>query len=318
MAAGRGDAFRPFRRAPGKASVVNDLVAQARGDVVVLTDANTFFEPGAVRALVTALWRHPTACAVVGCLELRSSAAGGNLDGTYWRYETWLKTLESHFGAVLGPTGPSTPSAARAIGRCRPAPSPWTTSSSRCSCDCTAAARSSSCPRLGRTRRRRRRSATSFVGAYASGPAIFKRCCGHGGCCCPQGDGGVLLLLAQSAEVARALAHADRLRRQPLPPRPPRLQVALSRSAGVLRSRRLAPVVWIAASAARYFVTLNAGLGVGFVRLVLGLQRPFWSTEPRSDAPGQLKTSTEFSEYPTRALASEASGGAAESRRNAA
>src|SRR2546430_3906946 len=93
----------PHRR--GKASVLNDLVERASGDVVVLTDANTFFYPDAVRALVTALWRHPTACAVVGRLDLRSPVATGNLDGTYWRYETWIKTLESHFGAVLGANG---------------------------------------------------------------------------------------------------------------------------------------------------------------------------------------------------------------------
>src|SRR3989441_570328 len=93
----------PHRR--GKASVLNDLVERASGDVVVLTDANPFFYPDAVRALVTALWRHPTACAVVGRLDLRSPVATGNLDGTYWRYETWIKTLESHFGAVLGANG---------------------------------------------------------------------------------------------------------------------------------------------------------------------------------------------------------------------
>src|SRR5437773_10239542 len=39
----------PHRR--GKASVLNDLVERASGDVVVLTDANTFFYPDAVRAL---------------------------------------------------------------------------------------------------------------------------------------------------------------------------------------------------------------------------------------------------------------------------
>src|SRR5206468_3929652 len=38
-------------------------------------------------------------------LDLRSPVATGNLDGTYWRYETWIKTLESHFGAVLGANG---------------------------------------------------------------------------------------------------------------------------------------------------------------------------------------------------------------------
>src|SRR5437588_312254 len=36
----------------GKASVVNDLTSLARGDIVVLTDANTFFRSDAVRELV--------------------------------------------------------------------------------------------------------------------------------------------------------------------------------------------------------------------------------------------------------------------------
>src|SRR5207244_13224680 len=62
-------------------------------------------QPAAGRPLGTAVWRPPTACAVVGRLELRSPTATGNLDGTYWSYETWLKTLESHFGAVLGANG---------------------------------------------------------------------------------------------------------------------------------------------------------------------------------------------------------------------
>ncbi len=93
----------PQRR--GKAAVLNDLVARARGELVVLTDANTFFQPDAVQELVRALRRHPAACAVVGRLSLRSSAATGNLDGAYWRYETWLKTLESRFGCVLGANG---------------------------------------------------------------------------------------------------------------------------------------------------------------------------------------------------------------------
>jgi len=95
-----------FDQRRGKASVLNDLVAQARGEIVVLTDANAFFSPDAVQALVTALWRHPSACVVVGQVNLSSNTAKGNLDGVYWRYETWLKTLESRFGAVLGANGP--------------------------------------------------------------------------------------------------------------------------------------------------------------------------------------------------------------------
>lgn len=94
-----------FERRRGKAEVVNDLVRQARANIVVLTDANTFFRSDAVRHLVKALWRHPTACAVVGRLHLSSPGGSGNLDGVYWRYETWIKRLESHFGCVLGANG---------------------------------------------------------------------------------------------------------------------------------------------------------------------------------------------------------------------
>lgn len=94
-----------FERRRGKASVLNDLVARARGEIVVLTDANTFFYHDAVRELVKAFRRHPSACAVVGRLDLRSSAETGNLDGVYWRYETFIKRLESRFGSVLGANG---------------------------------------------------------------------------------------------------------------------------------------------------------------------------------------------------------------------
>src|SRR5207253_5519544 len=42
----------PFAQRRGKASVVNDLVAQARGEIVVLTDARQWFEGSALWALV--------------------------------------------------------------------------------------------------------------------------------------------------------------------------------------------------------------------------------------------------------------------------
>jgi cellulose synthase/poly-beta-1,6-N-acetylglucosamine synthase-like glycosyltransferase len=101
----RGIHLVAFEQRRGKASVVNDLVARARGEIVVLTDANTFFHPEAVRELVKALWNYPLACAVVGRLTLHSSVTGGNLDGVYWRYENFIKSLESCFGIVLGANG---------------------------------------------------------------------------------------------------------------------------------------------------------------------------------------------------------------------
>ena len=89
----------------GKANVLNDLVARARGEYVVFTDANTFFDPQAVKELIKGFGLSPSACAVVGRLEFRTAEGTVNPDSAYWRYETTLKTLESRFGTVLGANG---------------------------------------------------------------------------------------------------------------------------------------------------------------------------------------------------------------------
>ena len=101
--AGRGRA-RVVELAPrqGKASVLARLVPLAQGDVVVLTDANVAFHPGAVRALARR-FRDPSVGAVVGRLRLR--AASGASEGIYWAYETFLKYLEGKLGCVLGANG---------------------------------------------------------------------------------------------------------------------------------------------------------------------------------------------------------------------
>jgi cellulose synthase/poly-beta-1,6-N-acetylglucosamine synthase-like glycosyltransferase len=86
----------------GKASVLARLVPAASGDVVVLTDANVGFHPGAVRALARR-FRDPSVGAVVGRLRLRTRDGAG--EGTYWAYETFLKYLEGKLGCVLGANG---------------------------------------------------------------------------------------------------------------------------------------------------------------------------------------------------------------------
>lgn len=86
----------------GKASVLARLVPAAPGDVVVLTDANVAFHPGAVRALARR-FRDPSVGAVVGRLRLRTRDGAG--EGAYWAYESFLKYLEGKLGCVLGANG---------------------------------------------------------------------------------------------------------------------------------------------------------------------------------------------------------------------
>jgi cellulose synthase/poly-beta-1,6-N-acetylglucosamine synthase-like glycosyltransferase len=93
----------PVRR--GKATVLNDAFGELGGEVVVLSDANTYFsDPGVVRNL--ARWfRDPTVGAVCGKLVLTDPDTGTNVDGVYWKYETFLKLCESRLGALLGSNG---------------------------------------------------------------------------------------------------------------------------------------------------------------------------------------------------------------------
>ncbi len=92
----------PDRR--GKSAVLNDLIPKARGELVVLSDANTRLEPHALWMLV----RHfadPTVGAVCGELRLQPSPVAGKAEALYWRYEMGLKFLENRLGAVLGANG---------------------------------------------------------------------------------------------------------------------------------------------------------------------------------------------------------------------
>lgn len=88
----------------GKAALINAAMERMDAPVVVLTDANTYFERAAIRRLVTGLRLDERTGAVVGEIRL-VSPAGFRAEGSYWRYEVLLKRLEDRLGAVLGANG---------------------------------------------------------------------------------------------------------------------------------------------------------------------------------------------------------------------
>ena len=93
-----------FPRNRGKAAVLNEAVAEARGEIVVLSDANTMMAPDAVGRL--ARWfSSPDVGVVCGRLVLVDHSSGENADGVYWKYETFLKRCEVRLGALLGANG---------------------------------------------------------------------------------------------------------------------------------------------------------------------------------------------------------------------
>jgi len=102
--AGQGVRLLAFPENRGKAAALDASIPHLTGDVVVLSDANTRMDPDAVRQLA-AWFADPAVGVVCGKLVLTDPATGGNADGLYWRYETFLKRCEGRLGALVGCNG---------------------------------------------------------------------------------------------------------------------------------------------------------------------------------------------------------------------
>ncbi len=87
----------------GKATAQNTAVAQSDAEVVAFSDANSRWEPDALRKLVRSF-----ADSEVGyvCGQLRlESVDGMNQEGLYWRYELWQRESESAIGSITAGNG---------------------------------------------------------------------------------------------------------------------------------------------------------------------------------------------------------------------
>ncbi len=94
-----------FASRRGKAAVLNDLVRNSTADLLVFTDANTRFEPGAVASLARA-FDDPRVGAVCGRLIFeRAHGARETPESDFWDRETRMKESEGALGICLGANG---------------------------------------------------------------------------------------------------------------------------------------------------------------------------------------------------------------------
>jgi cellulose synthase/poly-beta-1,6-N-acetylglucosamine synthase-like glycosyltransferase len=87
----------------GKVSAQNAATERAAGQVLAFSDANSSWEPPALRWLVARLG-DPAVGYVCGQVRFLTSG-GDNLEGAYWRYEMAVRELESGLGGVTGGNG---------------------------------------------------------------------------------------------------------------------------------------------------------------------------------------------------------------------
>lgn len=88
----------------GKLAAVDRVMRYVPSPIVVLTDANTMLNKDAVKNIV----RHyadPHVGAVAGEKRIRRTGGNGAGEGVYWRYESFLKRLDSELHSVVGAAG---------------------------------------------------------------------------------------------------------------------------------------------------------------------------------------------------------------------
>lgn len=103
----QGIIFYDFKHNRGKTAVQNELVAKAKHDILIFTDAASYLPQNAMRMIVRNF-----ADKRVGCVagNMRFIDTDKNIttqsQGVYWNYETKLRSWESAIGSLIGVDGP--------------------------------------------------------------------------------------------------------------------------------------------------------------------------------------------------------------------
>ncbi|MHB1153404.1 MAG: glycosyltransferase family 2 protein [Eubacteriales bacterium] len=91
----------------GKVNALNAMLRVVKGEIIVFSDANTIYDKNAIQNLVVHFTDDRIGC-VSGQLRYKiddTSGHGARSEGTYWRYENWVKEQESKIGRLSGANG---------------------------------------------------------------------------------------------------------------------------------------------------------------------------------------------------------------------
>jgi poly-beta-1,6-N-acetyl-D-glucosamine synthase len=98
----------------GKSAALNRAVLMATNEILIFSDANTFLNKEAIKNIARH-YSQPKVGGVAGEKKVISAAAGatptvhqdevGSGEGLYWKYESFLKRVDSEFYSVVGAAG---------------------------------------------------------------------------------------------------------------------------------------------------------------------------------------------------------------------
>jgi cellulose synthase/poly-beta-1,6-N-acetylglucosamine synthase-like glycosyltransferase len=89
----------------GKQRAHNLIEPTLISDYILSTDANSIFEPNSVRELVKAISVIQNIGLVSGVLKLVKAGTRDSGEGLYWKFDSFLKLLDSDFYSIIGANG---------------------------------------------------------------------------------------------------------------------------------------------------------------------------------------------------------------------
>jgi cellulose synthase/poly-beta-1,6-N-acetylglucosamine synthase-like glycosyltransferase len=89
----------------GKIAAINEGIRAVDSEIVVFSDANTFLDRGAIKALVRNFADEAVGAVSGDVILVGDRAALGKSEDLYYRYERWLQRAESDIGSMLGVDG---------------------------------------------------------------------------------------------------------------------------------------------------------------------------------------------------------------------
>ena len=94
-----------FGERRGKIAAINEGIRSVESEIVVFSDANTFLDRAAIRALVRNFADKGVGAVSGDVILVGDRAALGKSEDLYYRYERWLQRAESDIGSMLGVDG---------------------------------------------------------------------------------------------------------------------------------------------------------------------------------------------------------------------
>jgi len=90
----------------GKCAALNEGIARAHNEILVLTDVRQTLAPDSLQFLIDC-FSDPTVGVVSGELKIRAGRDPGETStGLYWRYESWIRKQLGSIDSMFGATGP--------------------------------------------------------------------------------------------------------------------------------------------------------------------------------------------------------------------